>query len=113
MTNRFAVSLSLSVTGPDRAAHFETVADRFASLEARDAHLLDCAWSFSDEEEHSDVDVDVTVAADDESAAYLLASSSVRAAIHDAGGFTAGWDEFAPDLDAVVYRLTDEDVTLV
>jgi hypothetical protein len=113
MTNQFAVTLRLMVAGPDRAAHFEQVADCFARLEQQHDSLLDCAWSLSDGDEFADVDVELTVAAPDEAFAYELASSSVRAAIHEAGGYTPGWDERAPDLDVVVYRLTHEEVTLV
>ncbi|HVA60348.1 MAG TPA: hypothetical protein VNG13_07400 [Mycobacteriales bacterium] len=89
------------------------MADCYAGLKAGDAALLDCAWGFSDRDQHGDVDVDVTVAASDEATAYELASASVRAAIQHAGGFTPDWDERVPDLSSVAYRLTDERVELV
>jgi hypothetical protein len=89
------------------------VTDRYATLEAADAHLLDCSWGYSDHGGHATVDIDLTVDADDETAAYELASASVRSAIHDAHGATPGWGERASDPAAVVYRLTDESVALL
>lgn len=114
MTNQFAVLIPLRVQGPSRAAHFMLVADCYAELEAEDDRLLDSAWSLDDGDDSGDVDVELTVAADDEATAFELASSSVRSAIHHAGGLTPGWGERVPALDAVVYRIRDEaDVALV
>lgn len=109
----FAVTLRLIVKGPDeiRQSHFERVTDRYATLEAADAHLLDCSWGYSDRGAHADVEIDLTVDAADETAAYELASASVRSAIHDAEGATPGWGERVTDPSAVVYRITDEAVS--
>jgi hypothetical protein len=111
----FAVTLRLIVKGPDeiRQSHFERVTDCYARLEAADAHLLDCSWGFSDHGADANVDIDMTVDAADEAAAYELASASVRSAIHDAEGATPGWGERATDPSTVVYRLTDESVALL
>jgi hypothetical protein len=108
----FAVSLRLIVKGPDgiRQSHFERVTDSYASLEAADAHLLDCSWGYSDRGADATVEIDVTVQADSEAAAFELASASVRSAIHDADGVTATWDEVPRDPSAVVYRVTDEEI---
>lgn len=103
----------LTVKGPERAAHFDHVVARYADLERRHDGLLDCAWSLADHDTHAAVDVALTVRAESEAAAYALASSSVRAAIHDAGGRTPDWDDPEPALDAVVYRLANEVVTVV
>lgn len=112
MTARFAVTMWLTVKGPDRAAHFEDVVGRYADIESDHDGLLDCAWSLDDKEAHGDVEVELTVAAPNEAAAVALANASVRAAIQRAGGYTPGWDDAVPDL-AVVYRLANEEVTVL
>jgi hypothetical protein len=111
----FAVTLRLTVKGPDevRRFHFERVIDRYAALEAADAHLLDCSWSYAERDVSADVEVDLTVEAADEATAYEVASASVRSAIHEAEGSTPGWGERPSDPSAIVYRLTDEAVTLI
>jgi hypothetical protein len=114
MTN-FAVTLQLAVGGPDevRRFHFERVVDSYGALEAADAHLLDCSWSYAEQNEQARVDIDLTVEAGDEATAYELASASVRSAIHDADGSTPGWGELPADPSTVVYRLVGEAVTLI
>lgn len=111
----FAVTLRLAVKGPDEARrfHFERVIDRYAALEAAGAHLLDCSWTYTERGSHAQVDVDLTVDADDDTSAYDLASASVRSAIHEAEGSTPGWGERPSDPAAIVYRLTDEAVTVI
>ena len=105
----FAATFLLRVTGPDRAAHFQQVVDAYADLERETGYLLDCAWSLSDADDYADVDVEVTVAAEDPHAAQWLASGSIRSAIHAAGGYTPGWDPRAAGVDAVAYELREEE----
>ncbi len=110
----YSVTVRLTVVGPDRAAHFERVVDRYGSLERQHDDLLDCGWGFSDLDSTSEVDIAITVREDDERAAWGIATSSIRTAIHAAGGFTPSWDEHtAPTVDAVAYRLSDEGVSVL
>ena len=113
MSSRFAITLELRVTGPDRSGSFDEVIDCYAKLESGDERLLDCAWSFTDNQHHSYVTVELTIQADDEAAAYDLARGSVRAAIQDAGGYTPGWEDSAQDPEMVVYRLASEEAVPV
>jgi hypothetical protein len=113
MRGMYSVTLGLTVKGPHRQAHFGQVVDCYAALENKHEDLLDCAWGLSDQDDHGHVEVSVTLVASDDHEAWELASSSIRAAIHDAGGFTPDWTERAEDADAVEYRLTDEEIAAV
>lgn len=109
----YTVTMRLVVKGASRADHFGRVVDRYSVLEEQHEALLDCAWGLSDQDTHGDLDVSVTVLADDEAQAWELACSSVRSAIHDAGGFTPDWTERISDAGVVAYRMTDEEVAPV
>lgn len=109
----FAVTMRLLVDGPSRDDHFRRVVERYTDLEHGHSALLDCSWALTDHDDHSDVDVSVTVLAGDEIEASELAVSSVRSAIHDAGGFTPDWTGTAATDGAVAYRMTDQEVAPV
>lgn len=115
MIEMYEVRMSLRVSGgPDRAEHFDVVVDAFSALEAVHDEVLDSSFGFTNHDEFSEIDIEVTVNAEDATEAYRLASSCVRSAIQQAGGHTPDWDH-APthDLSAAVYRVTDESVGLV
>ena len=105
--------MRLRVRGPNRSEHFMAVTDCYQTLEQTHEDLLDVAFGFADDDGYATVDVEVTVNAEDEDAAILLARSSVRSAIQDAGGYPPGWDEDRHTTSAVAYRIVDESVDLV
>jgi hypothetical protein len=104
-----AVTIHLTVRGPDIADHFGHVVDCYAKLEACHDELLDCSWELELRDGHAHVEIELTVAVADDDAAWKLAIASVRSAIHDAGGFTPDWAERPPGT-GVVYRQTDAEV---
>ena len=111
----FAVTLHLTVEGPDgrRRDHFERVTDAYAALEAADARLLDCSWGYADRRGYGEIDLDLTVVAEDKAGAFEVASAAAWSAIHAAGGVTAGSAERSQGSADVAYRMTDEAVALV
>ncbi len=113
--SRYVVTLFLTVTGPaaDRTAHFEYVTDCYAKLEEVHDNLLDSAWSLSDEGAYADVEVEITVEASDESHAYDVARASARTAIHDADGFTPGWEDEQTGVGRIQYRIAREEAVPV
>lgn len=107
----YGVKLGLHVSGSGRADHFDRVVDAYADLEDADGALLDSSFGYSDQDDHAEMDVEITVAATSEDEAFRIAASSVRSAIHAAGGSTPDWTERHP-ADAV-YRITDDSVDLL
>jgi len=111
----YEIRMSLRVSGgPDRSEHFDRVVDAFSALESVHDDVLDSSFGFTDHADFSELDIEITVNAVGEAEAFRLASSSVRSAIQQAGGYTPDWDQ-APshDLSAAVYRVMDESVGLV
>lgn len=108
MRRMYEVRMILWVSGGDPAESFTRVADAHA-LEAVGESLLDASFGFSAHDDNSaHVDVEITVAAEDDDAAFALATSSVQAAIQTAGGVTPDWESAV-----TVYRLAGESVGLV
>ncbi len=114
MTAMYEVTITLSLSGgPQRAEHFQEMADAYAALEEVHDELLDSSLGFHDSEDRALVDLELTVLASDEDEAYRLASSSVRAAIQKAGGFKPGWGERVPPNGWAVYPVAGDTVGLV
>lgn len=111
----FGVELRLIVSGDvgdGRAAHFQSVVDEYAKIEAAHNDLLDVAFGYADIGNVSEVDVEVTVLSDSTKDACTLALSCVRAAIHAAGGETPNWEDgINPGL--LGYRLASQEVEAV
>lgn len=113
MSDMYEVRLGLTVSGPDRASHFEVVVDAYAELEAVHDDLLDSSFGFSDGADEGAMDIEITVSAASEDAAHDLARSSVRAAIQAAGGCTPNWADRSPATPTSVYRVLSESVDRV
>lgn len=113
MSDMYEVRLGLSVTGPDRVAHFDSVADAYADLERVDRRLLDSTFGLRDGDDEAEIDIEITVAASSDEEAHKLVTSCVRSAIQAAGGFTPDWADRRPAEWIAVYRVHSESVDRV
>lgn len=105
MSEMYAVTMTLFVDGPveGRSESFSDVVTAYSKIEAADPSLLDVAFGYSEGNDSAQVDIELTVSANNDDEAYALASASVRAAIHEAGGDTPEWGR-RPREATAVYR---------
>lgn len=104
MRRMYEVRLQLTALGgPDRSEHFERLVDEYAKIEDVHDDLLDASFGFTEcADDCVNIDIEVTVRAEDPGAAYDLTSSSVRAAIQAAEGSTPDWEVRGESIDRVI-----------
>lgn len=81
----------------DLDAHTDLVADNLIDLEGSLPQLLDSTVTTDFKE--SIVEITVTVEGEDYSKAIAIAESSIRSAIHGAGGNTRSWEQSITTLE--------------
>lgn len=101
---KYGLRIDLAVTGPGSLEEsVERVVEEFAKLEGCTDGLLDFALGAN--LVAGDVEVEITVEADALEDAVSLGVSSLRTAIHAAGGGTPNWDTLPLDESLVQYVL--------
>jgi len=96
------------MTPAELLEQIDRVTEEYAKLEVGDDRLVDVAFGANAKD--MELEIELTVDAADPGDAAQLGWTTVRTAIHAAGGCTPNWEEGAPDVHILCYELDEQTV---